>query len=110
MITTVGLAFLSTTIQCARCHDHKFDPIGQEEYYRLQAVFAGVDRANRSYEDNPKARSERTRLARLQADLKAGPAAVAKLLQDPSHAAAVAAWEKSRAAIKDPWTVLDPDK
>ena len=32
-------AFLGVTIRCARCHDHKYDPIGQEEYYRLRAVF-----------------------------------------------------------------------
>jgi len=35
------------TAQCARCHDHKFDPIRQEDYYRLQAVFAGVQHADR---------------------------------------------------------------
>ena len=34
--------FTSTTVHCARCHDHKFDPIAQAEYYRLVAVFAGV--------------------------------------------------------------------
>ena len=33
-------AFLGVTIQCARCHDHKFDPILQKDYYRLQAFFA----------------------------------------------------------------------
>ena len=32
-------ALLGLTIQCARCHDHKFEPIGHEEYYRLQAIF-----------------------------------------------------------------------
>ena len=41
--------FLSLTVHCARCHDHKFDPIPQEDYYRLQAVFAGVDRGDRPY-------------------------------------------------------------
>ncbi len=32
-------AFLGVTMQCARCHDHKFDPIAQSDYYRLRAVF-----------------------------------------------------------------------
>ncbi len=35
----VGSTFLGLTIQCARCHSHKFDPISQADYYRLQAVF-----------------------------------------------------------------------
>lgn len=37
---TVGQAVLSHPLQCARCHDHKFDPIPTKDYYRLQAVFA----------------------------------------------------------------------
>ncbi len=41
-VTGVGNAVLGLTIQCARCHDHKFDPIPQSDYYRLQAFFAGA--------------------------------------------------------------------
>ncbi len=37
-----SLAFLGLTVGCARCHDHKFDPIKQVDYYRLQACFAAV--------------------------------------------------------------------
>ena len=39
-IDTTGAAFMGLTVGCARCHDHKFDPITQEEYFRLQAIFA----------------------------------------------------------------------
>ncbi len=39
-VDTAGAAFLGLTFGCARCHDHKFDPISQRDYYRLQAVFA----------------------------------------------------------------------
>ena len=39
---TVGAAFLGLTVGCAKCHDHKFDPILQADYYRLQAFFANI--------------------------------------------------------------------
>jgi hypothetical protein len=42
MVSTAATAFLGLTVGCARCHDHKFDPIPQSDYYALQAVFAGV--------------------------------------------------------------------
>jgi len=48
MITATGTTFLGLTIQCARCHDHKFDPIRQADYYGLQAIFAGVNHAART--------------------------------------------------------------
>ena len=47
MITQVITSTMGITINCARCHDHKLDPITQEEYYRLWAVFAGVKRGER---------------------------------------------------------------
>jgi hypothetical protein len=42
---TTGAAFLGLTFGCARCHDHKFDPLTQRDYYGVQAVFAASDRA-----------------------------------------------------------------
>ena len=41
MIATIGGGILGLTVQCARCHDHKFDPIRQADYYRLQASLWG---------------------------------------------------------------------
>lgn len=40
--TTVGSVFLGLTVGCARCHDHKFDPLPITDYYRLEAFFAGA--------------------------------------------------------------------
>ena len=48
MINTTGTAFLGLTTGCARCHNHKFDPISQRDYYALQAVFAGVQHGDRT--------------------------------------------------------------
>jgi hypothetical protein len=42
-VETTGSAFLGLTLGCARCHDHKFDPIPQRDYYRLAALFAGSE-------------------------------------------------------------------
>ena len=58
---TVG-SFASITAQCAQCHDHKFDPVTQEDYYSLQAVFAAVDRADKSYDVDPALRTSRAAL------------------------------------------------
>jgi hypothetical protein len=41
---TTGAAFLGLTLGCARCHDHKYDPLTQRDYFALQAVFAASDR------------------------------------------------------------------
>lgn len=76
--TNVGQAFLGMTINCARCHNHKFDPILQRDFYALQAVFAGskgkdVELATpdqkAAWEDAQKA--YKSRLAPVEAALKA---------------------------------------
>lgn len=47
MVSTTGSAFLGLTIGCARCHNHKFDPISQTDYYAIKAIFAGVQHGDR---------------------------------------------------------------
>ena len=60
MIGVVGQTFLGLTINCARCHAHKFDPISHAEYYRIKSVFEGVKHGERSIAsaEQTKARNE----------------------------------------------------
>lgn len=48
LITATSNAFLGLTVNCARCHNHKFDPIPTEDYYRLRAAFEGVQHDERA--------------------------------------------------------------
>ncbi|WP_461505621.1 DUF1553 domain-containing protein [Rhodopirellula baltica] len=59
MVSGALNTFCSVTVQCARCHNHKFDPITQEQYYGLQAVFSALDRADRSFDIQPETAEQR---------------------------------------------------
>ena len=62
MVSNTLNTFNSVTIQCCRCHNHKFDPFTQEHYYSLQSVFAAVDRAERAYDLDPAVERQRREL------------------------------------------------
>lgn len=80
MVTTVMSTFQGLTVHCARCHNHKFDPISQREYYGLQAVFAGVDRNDRPYHSDEKLHAKRLELsARKAAIVGREPALIASI-------------------------------
>lgn len=70
MVGTVAQTFLGVTLNCARCHAHKFDPIPQADYYRVRAVFAGVFHGDRSVvsteEKQARAEAELVRRRRLE--------------------------------------------
>jgi len=62
MVSNVFNTFCAVTIQCARCHEHKGDPIGQEHYYSLQSIFAAVDKADREFGVAPEKERQKTDL------------------------------------------------
>ena len=71
MVASTIQTFNSLTAQCAQCHNHKFDPITQEDYYSLQAVFAAVDRADKKYDLEPAVAQKRKGLMERQTSLAA---------------------------------------
>jgi len=74
-------AFLGLTVGCAKCHDHKFDPISQKDYFAMRAVFAGIRHGDRELPDPN--RTERLRQSdELQRELAALRGKVLQYAQD----------------------------
>jgi hypothetical protein len=73
MAATIGTATLGLTIGCARCHDHKFDPIPQADYYRMVATFTTTVRSEVDLDFHP----ERTREAEEKFEREHAPLAAA---------------------------------
>ncbi len=95
-------AFVSTTANCARCHDHKFDPISQEDYYALQAVFSGVLKGDIAYDEDRAVAFQRAQLkARLDACDRRDP----EVLLRPEVTSAVDRWA-SEAVRNQLWSPL----
>lgn len=99
IIRATGEAFLGITLGCARCHDHKFDPITQEDYYGLYATFAGIRHGSVELA-TPEARAER--IAKLQ-PLNERKAALERA-QDELNAAILKRANAKRAAYEAAWT------
>lgn len=68
MLSTVMTTSIGLTVGCAKCHDHKFDPIPQRDYYSLQAVFAGVRRGDRIFRGEATEEQVR-RMAQIRLDI-----------------------------------------
>jgi hypothetical protein len=68
MVRAAGEAFLGLTVGCARCHDHKFDPITQRDYYSLYSIFSGVDYADRMVATKEQREAREAQLAPLRRD------------------------------------------
>jgi mono/diheme cytochrome c family protein len=70
LVMTTSLAFMGMTVACARCHDHKFDPIPQRDYYQIQAVFASTRGVNHPLVPSHVVEAHRTETARVEQRLK----------------------------------------
>ena len=70
MVSNTLGTFCSITIHCAQCHQHKFDPISQEDYYRLHAVFAALDRTDRKYYPDEATQGQFLSLERMRSEVE----------------------------------------
>ena len=96
-VRTLGMAWLGLTIECARCHDHKFDPVSQEDYYRFFAFFDNVPElgeAGRVANAVPMIPAPTTEQRRRMADLGSRVAALER-----RNEARAARWEPSTEAV-----------
>ncbi|MDB4641860.1 DUF1549 and DUF1553 domain-containing protein [Verrucomicrobia bacterium] len=71
IIVSTGETFLGISIGCARCHDHKFDPVSAENYYAFQAFFAGVEYGDRPIKNQAVEDQKSKDLAKVEQHLKA---------------------------------------
>jgi hypothetical protein len=105
MASTIGTSLLGLSIGCARCHDHKFDPIPSHDYYRFIATFTTTVRSELDVDFDPR-RTERV-LAAWEAEHRPLVDALAAFERDelPSR---LAAWLARGEAISEPrWLVLE---
>ncbi len=68
MVVNIGQTFLGLSIGCARCHDHKFDPISQVDYFAMQSFVAGVEYGERELK-TPEAETRRLDVQRLKGEV-----------------------------------------
>ncbi len=107
MVSTIGQAMLGLSVGCARCHDHKYDPIPAQDYYRLAATFTAAIRSHVEFDLDPEA----TRRALAAWEVAHAPLAAALEAFDRTELAARfdrwaegKPWEKGG---EPAWIVLD---
>lgn len=114
-VNTTATVWLGSTVACAQCHNHKYDPFSQKDYYRLMAFFANpaykVEKHGAGFKYSeaqldlatPEQDAQRRT---LKTDLDAAEKALAR--ETPERTAAQAAWEAGIRATVEGWTTLMP--
>ncbi len=114
-VSTTATVYLGLTLACAECHDHKYDPLTQKDYYRMYAFFNTID--EKGLDGNYDSPMPRLKLPtedqrRELTDLRAQESRLDELLKGrlPLVDAAQAKWEAEQASRRagNAWTVLDP--
>jgi hypothetical protein len=116
-VNTTATVWLGSTIGCAQCHNHKYDPFTQKEYYRLLAFFNNSDMDVAPHGTTTKYVEAVLDLptpqqAKLRANLKSEISGLEKLLktQTPELDTEQARWERDVLAAEDDWMVLEPKR
>jgi hypothetical protein len=99
----VGKGILGVTIQCAQCHNHKFDPLTQEEYYRLFAFM------NDSHEANVAVYTPQEQQQRADIFRKIKAVEASLQMHNPAWPKSMAAWEEQVKANQPEWIVVKPE-
>jgi Protein of unknown function (DUF1553)/Protein of unknown function (DUF1549)/Planctomycete cytochrome C len=115
-VNTTSTVWLGLTVACAQCHDHKYDPIRQRDFYRLYAIFHNVpergldgNRGNADPVFRAPTKAQVVELARIDARLK--ELDHSSVTPDADLDAGQARWEKTALDAGDPvWTTLIPSK
>ncbi|CAN5349479.1 PSD1 and planctomycete cytochrome C domain-containing protein [soil metagenome] len=105
MVSSTMSAFSGLTVGCSRCHDHKFDPISQADYYSLQAVFAGINKADRHYDADPAVARKRVQLQRDLVQARGLKDKTDPLLLTAERQGEAAAFETAWRTEEKRWTV-----
>src|SRR5262249_4933136 len=105
MISTIGTGLLGLSLGCARCHEHKYDPIPQQDYYRLIATLARTDSTTRQMITDPEA----YRLRKAAFDKEHAPVAAARAkFEKEVLPGRFAKWLESEKGKKEAWLTLEP--
>ncbi len=116
-VETTGTVWMGLTMQCCRCHDHKYDPLKQKDYYRFYAYFNSIDESgsvDAGGNANPVAKLPSPEQSRQQAELNGRVAELQEKLKQPPDPEAFAAWQRDQRAklagdrSGEMWKVLTP--